>query len=245
MMNFNDYAYSSQLKNVAASHKLLFSMVTLCISLWADSLPTSLLILLLMSWHTLCKSGIGAKIYFKMLRIPLSFLLMSVVMVAIPFTPLTIYKAFHLFFKSFAALSCLYYLSLTTPLTTLLSTLAKLKVPTLFIELMLLMYRFIFIVLETCHQMMLAQKVRLGYSSYRSSFRCFGSLFATLFIRAFEKANAVYTALEARGHDGELKVLDVPVEDDSREYLFFCLGHLFFIIVFTVFAKRLQGGFLT
>jgi cobalt/nickel transport system permease protein len=245
MTNFNDYAYSSKLKEVQTRHKLFFCMTALLTHLWADYLPTSILILLLMSWHTLYKGGISYKIYFKMLLLPLSFLLMSTVVIALPLTQASLYQAFHLFFKSFGALSCLYYLSLTTPFVSILNTLAKWKIPLLFIELMSLMYRFIFILLETCHHMLIAQKVRLGYSTYQTSLRSFSKLFATLFIHAFKRATLLYTALEARGYDGELKFIEEPVKQTSSHYLFSCLGQLFILLLLTLFFKTTNGGFLT
>ena len=52
-----------------------------------------------------------------------------------------------------SAVSCLYFLSLNTTMTDILEVLRKLHVPPLLIELMLLIYRFIFVLLgnRVCH----------------------------------------------------------------------------------------------
>ena len=44
--------------------------------------------------------------------------------------------------------SCLYFLALSTPMTDILNELRKLRIPALLLELMMLTYRFIFVLLE-------------------------------------------------------------------------------------------------
>lgn len=53
--------------------------------------------------------------------------------------------AINLITVVFGSISCLYFLTLTTPITVILSVLRKLKVPSLLIDLIELTYRFIFI----------------------------------------------------------------------------------------------------
>lgn len=90
----------------------------------------------------------------------------------------------------------------------LFSVLRKLRLPKLMIEMMDLIYRFIFVLLETAGTMYTAQNSRLGYVNLVSGYRSMGSLVSALFIRSYKRSNELYTSLEARGYDGELRVLE-------------------------------------
>jgi cobalt/nickel transport system permease protein len=109
--------------------------------------------------------------------------------------------------KSLGATSALYFLVLTTPLSELLYVLRKLRVPAVVIELMMLVYRFIFVFLETAFAMYNAQSARLGFISFKRSLHSFGLLFANLWVKAFFRSQALYNGLLSRGYDGNLAVL--------------------------------------
>jgi cobalt/nickel transport system permease protein len=56
--------------------------------------------------------------------------------------------------------------------------------------------------------MVIAQDSRLGYSSVASSYRSLGAVISSLFLKAYKKSEDLYTALEARGYEGELVVIE-------------------------------------
>lgn len=78
----------------------------------------------------------------------------------------------------------------------------------LIIELMLLIYRFIFILLDTAHAIMTSQNARLGNCDFKTSCKSFGQMGSTLFLRAFKRSNALYDSMEARCYDGSICVLN-------------------------------------
>lgn len=141
-----------------------------------------------------------------------------------------------MFLKVMGSLSCLYFISLTTPMIDVISVLAKLKVPSFLIELISLVYRFIFIVLETSEMMFISQNSRLGYRDIKTSYKSLGALASTLFIRSFKRANDLYTALEARGYNGELKVLEEQVQKRNYIYIITIIINLIFIGI-AIFIK--------
>ena len=96
-------------------------------------------------------------------------------------------------------------------MTDIMGVLAKLHLPSFFIELMLLIYRFIFVLLETASAILTAQESRLGNRDFRTSVRSFGGMCTALFVLALKKSNALYDAMESRCYDGRIRVL-------SREY---------------------------
>jgi cobalt/nickel transport system permease protein len=125
----------------------------------------------------------------------------------------------------------------------LLALLLRLKVPKLLVELMGLIYRFIFVLLETADTMFTAQNSRLGYSSLSTGYRSLGALASTVFIRAYKRSDELYTALESRGYEGELNVLDEPFETHWIKYIVPIVINLLLIIT-TLFLRRFfTGGF--
>jgi cobalt/nickel transport system permease protein len=228
MIYMDKYAYASKLKGIKPGVKLAFSVLTLAVCLWVDLLPVSIAIILLMGYVTVRKGGTPCVVFFRLLLVPVVFLVTGVLTVAIGtseeksifllsirisgiyagVSPNGLFLASGLFFKALGAASCLYFLSLSTPLIDLLALLRRLKVPGLLVELMSLVYRFVFVLLETAQTMLQAQNSRLGYSSPAASIRSVVMLSSTLFIRAYKRSEALYTALEARGYNGELNVLE-------------------------------------
>jgi cobalt/nickel transport system permease protein len=63
--------------------KVLFVLVTMGISLVANSIPVSLAIILLMAGGVIFKARIPCSFYFKLLAIPLSFLLVGTITIII------------------------------------------------------------------------------------------------------------------------------------------------------------------
>lgn len=261
MMNVDQYAYMSKLKDVNPLKKFVFSILTLCVCLWADYVLVSALVLLIMGWCTVYIGGTPFNLFFKMMMIPISFLFIGVLTIAINVslnsntfllcisafgryigvTQSSIQEATNLFLKALGTVSCLYYLSLSTPIVDLLTVLRKLKMPKLLVELMGLIYRFIFVLLEITNTMVTAQSSRLGYSTLSSSYRSLAALASTLFIRAMKRADELYTALEARGYDGELNVLEEHFDTHWIEYIPLVVINLFLILL-VIILKRHTGG---
>ena len=96
---------------------------------------------------------------------------------------------------------------MNTPVTDLTMALEKLHVPRLLVELMELIYRFIFVLAETAEHIHTAQDSRLGYQGFRRSVSSLGMLSSMVFLRAWRKAERIYTALESRGYTGSLTTL--------------------------------------
>ena len=99
-------------------------------------------------------------------------------------------------------------MTLTTPLTELVSVLRKAHVPKLLVELMNMIYRYIFIMLETYTRLRNSAESRLGYCDFKTSCYSFGQIASNLFVVTLKKGNAYYNALEARCYDGELNFLE-------------------------------------
>jgi cobalt/nickel transport system permease protein len=121
-------------------------------------------------------------------------------------TPASLSVGVNLFLKSLGAVSCLYFFSLNTPMNSFLSLMRK-RVPGIFVELMELIYRFIFIIWDESRRIYTAQNSRLGYRGFRNSMSSFGELVTTVFIRALRRVDRISVALESRGFDGNFDFL--------------------------------------
>ena len=99
-------------------------------------------------------------------------------------------------------------LAFSTPVNEIIVVMEKLHLPKIVCELMNLIYRYIFILLNAAHTMQTAAKARLGYESFIKSLRSFSQIAGNLFIISLKKANAYYDAMLSRGYDGEIKFLN-------------------------------------
>lgn len=228
MISIDKLAYSSELKNVNPIEKFIFSMVTMLMCIALNNIAASSFVIFIMSVITVFKAKIPFKTYIKLMLLPLVFLIVGVTTIAINViqnnnhlifgfnifniklgcTYESILTAARLFFKSLGAVSCLYFLTLTTPVFEVLSVLKKFKVPKLFIELMGLIYRFIFVLLDTANMIYISQNSRLGYSTLRTGFKSLGHLVSMLFISSYKNSQDIYTAMESRCYDGEINLLE-------------------------------------
>lgn len=251
MLNLDRYAYSNALKNVHPIEKFFFAMATMIICLVANSLLVSLVVIILMTGVSVLMGKIPLRFYVRLMLIPASFLVVATTTIAInivdnsshvlwgwQFFNVTIgvtiqsmHTALKLLLRSLAALCCLYFLTLTTPSVEIISILRKLKFPELFIDLMSLIYRFLFVLLETANQIHTAQTVRLGYTSIRQSYRSMGQLVVNLFLNSYQRAMHLYTALEARGYTGSLRVLERQYQLSKTNILIILLTDILLIII--------------
>ena len=226
-MGTDRYAYQSRLRRVSPLPKLALAAVALVMCLCCDSVWVGLVTVLVMGVLITALGGLPATVYLHFLKVPLAFLVIggitilihsypagTTVVAALPvgerlwgFTAHDLYQAARLFCKALGAVGCMYFLSLNTPITDLTMALEKLHVPHLLVELMELIYRFIFVLTETAGHIRTAQASRLGYGSAGRSLRSLGLLASTVFLRAWRKADRVYAALESRGYDGSLSTL--------------------------------------
>lgn len=228
MFNIDQYAYSNRLRSSHPGEKFTFAIVTMAICLASSSTVIFLSIVFLMAGAVILRAGIPWRFYLKLMSLPLSFLLLGVVTVAVSIsrhpegaiygftafnvtvgvTARDLAAAANLFCKSLGAVSCLYFLSLTTPMIEIISVLKKLRVPALFVELMGLIYRFIFVVMETAEKIYTAQSSRWGYASLRTSYFSLGQLASSLFIKSYHRSQMLFTTLMSRCYSGELHVIE-------------------------------------
>ncbi len=104
------------------------------------------------------------------------------------------------------AVSVVAVLGFSTPFPEIMSGLSWLRIPRSFVEILLLAYRYIFVLFEEALVIYHAQRNRLGYSSLRRGLSSFGTLTGSLTIRAFDHSQNLATSMIQRGYDGTIPV---------------------------------------
>ena len=231
---FDTYTYNNALKSVPTRLKVLFSGTALLVGVFSSSVVVPLLIFVLMSFLTIVKAKIPQKVYLKALIAPLLFTLPVVPVMAfffgggevvfktnlLGFALIATRDGFNLgalvSSRVLAGSASLFFLAFTTPMTEIFGVMRSLRFPPLFVELAMIIYRYIFVLIEEAEQMIFAQEVRLGYSTYKRSFDSFGLLAGNLFIRSWQRGERVFSALEARGYEGQF---EFPEPEKNRTSL--------------------------
>lgn len=217
------YAHSGRLSSVAPQLKLLLAGSALVTTVFSTSPVAPIFIFLAMSTALLLLAGIPLRVYLAALAAPASFTLPVVLLM--PFfiasgEPLLTVKLFsHTFVATreglnealllasrvLAGSASLFFIIFTTPTAAIFAAMRSLRIPALFVEMCMLIYRFLFVLIDEAERMLKAQKIRLGYASYRRSFDSFALLASNLFLRSYLRSEHAFAALEARGYRGNLE----------------------------------------
>ena len=240
-------AYTSKIRNKSPFIKTLVSVFTLILCILSRSWKFSLIILGFMGYSTVKYSRVSLKRYLKFMIVPGSFLILSSIALVFDISnePLGIFNlaignryiiamkgnifyGIELILTALSSVSCLYFLSVTTPMQDLIIVMRKLKIPKLVVEIMFLMYRFIFIIGEMAHDTIIAENCRLGNRGIKAKIKDMGLMLSTVFVRSYHKANGMFEAMEARNYNGEISVLWEHEKGTTKEKIIVCI---YFIIV--------------
>ena len=110
--------------------------------------------------------------------------------------------------KAIALVTLLLTAQATASLEATLKAAHALRVPGLFVQLVLLTYRYVFVLADELRRLRIALRVR-GYRNRvrRHSYRTAGHIAGTLLVRGYERAERVAQAMRCRGFDGQFRSL--------------------------------------
>jgi cobalt/nickel transport system permease protein len=115
------------------------------------------------------------------------------------FQPNGTFIFFSILTKSTLCLLTVILLSNTTPFSDLLSTLKRFGVPKLFITILALMYRYLFVLIDEAERLSRARNSRTFSDTRIRKWSSMASLVGQLFVRSTERAERIYAAMSARG----------------------------------------------
>lgn len=257
MIVIDQLCYYSKLRYINASEKFAYAIVTLLFCVVSRSVALAFLVLVVNGVLTVKKGGIPISRYIHFMMVPLVFLFLTTLAIlfniskvpldafALPVGSYYITSSWHslregiqLISTALASVSCLYFLSFSTPMTDILGVLRKIHCPALVIELMLLIYRFIFVLMEIASAISISQDARLGNKDFPTAYKSFGKMISALFVRAMKKSNALYDAMESRCYDGEIRVLTEDYPPHFKEIAYIISFEILLLLI-TIWSKLL------
>jgi len=241
-MMIDTYAYSNRIRAVNPAQKATLALLLMTLSLVLDRpavglLATGWAFALATLWAKL-----PGRVYGKIVVAEGTFILLAVVGVAVSvsavppagtlwsgqvgpayfsFTAASLGTAAQLATRALAGAAALTFLAMTTPMTDLIALLRRLRMPLLMLDLMSLIYRFIFVLQESMQRMVTAQQARSGYANFRRGLISASQVGTLLFVESYRRSQVLDTALECRGGTGDhLRVLTASYASDRRTFWF-------------------------
>lgn len=188
------------------------------------------LLVLLLAW---C-SAIPASYFIKRVWLALPFFTGLIVLPALFITPgpallrlplglaitsTGVTTVLFLLLRVSTSVSLTLLLILTTPWNTVLSALSVLRVPDVFVLILGMTYRYIYLLLHTANDMFLSRQSRVvGRVSSAENRRMIAAISATLLGKSLNLSSEVYLAMQSRGFRGSIVTLK-PFRMTTRDWL--------------------------
>jgi cobalt/nickel transport system permease protein len=106
--------------------------------------------------------------------------------------------------RTICSISSIYFLICSTSITDINYVFEKMRTPIIFRELFLLIYRYIFVLLDNKNKIVMAQESRLGYRDYKVSLNSFSILVTSIFKKTYYYSYNSAKAMETRLGDNFL-----------------------------------------
>lgn len=223
MLSIDLYAQRSGLNGWHAGVKLCFAAACAFICVAARPVAVALFLFAVMTALTIFAGRTPVRFYVSLLLVPAIFIVLSGLALLIEITEspqglldipaggrylsVTAHgqaAAFAVMVKAMGAVSCLYMLSLSTPVYRIIAALRRAGLPSVVVELMYLIYRYLFILLEAYRNMVAASSARLGYRSPGASLKTMLHGALNLFFISLRRASDSFAAMESRCYDGDI-----------------------------------------
>jgi cobalt/nickel transport system permease protein len=243
-----DIAQKNGIREINTYLKLITGLGAILLCLLSTSYLPPLFIALVLTGAILFLARVDAKFYAELFIVPLWFALLSVAGIilitggqdvlwswdilpsfSLSITRESINQGIFVFCRVIGGMSAMLFIALTTPMTDIFIVFRQCRIPEIVIDLMMIIYRTIFILLDQVSQIYNAQIMRLGYSTWRESLHSFASLCGAAFIASWEAGEDLVRAMDARCYDGKFALLGEtrPVERMP------CLAVVIFLFVST------------
>jgi len=217
-----DIAQKNGLREINTYLKLVAGLGAILLCLLSTSYIPPLFIALALTGAILFLARVDAKTYAELFIVPLWFGVMSVAGIilisggqdvfwswdllpgfSLSITRESINQGMLVFCRVIGGMSAMIFIALTTPMTDIFIVIRQCRVPEVVIDLMMIIYRTIFILMDQVIQIYHAQLMRLGYSTWRESIHSFASLCGAAFIASWDAGEDLIRAMDARCYDGK------------------------------------------
>lgn len=226
MLEIDNCAYLNNIKDVNPLIKLGITFIGVIASMLTQNANIHILIMLFMTALILFIARVDMKLYIKCLKIPIIFLIIGIGLnlINISFenkdyifnvnilglyigtTKFAVKSSLNILLRAMSCIISIYFLILTTPFNQLIIVLKKLHIPHTLIELMILIYRFIFIFIEEAEEIYKSQQLKFGYTNLKTSYNSMSLLIKTLFFRMMRRYEDMSISLDIKLYDGKFHV---------------------------------------
>ncbi len=225
MRQIERFAYGNRLARLHPAYKVAPSLVAVLTALLAGRLEVSVAVLAVVAAMSVGWARLPAAVVLRLAVGEAAFLTAGVVGLAVSVgtapvaggvavgplwlevSDASLGLAANVLARALACTAAMNFLALTTPVVAIVDLLRALRVSDVLVDLVTLMYRFIFVLLETLDHMVTATQARLGFSGWRTTVSSSGRIGAALFVEAYRRSRRLEDALSARGGGGALNVL--------------------------------------
>lgn len=223
-------AYSSRMLNWAPLGKLLLVIVVLIANVMTDSVVTALAVLAiglaLMAYSTnmripfMLGVAIGEAILILIVACGIisingdtsqpciwraDFLWLDLYMTADSFN-----QAWLVMIRAVAGITVMMAFATSTPIPHLAQALRQIRIPDEICEIVVLIYRYAFLLLERMDTMWSAANSRLGFSGFKRSMKTIASIAVGIFTSSMNMADRAQVSLECRGYRGYFPIWNRP-----------------------------------
>ena len=148
-----------------------------------------------------------------------------------------------LMLKGVFCLMASFILAATTTMDAICAALRKIRVPNMIVTLLLLTYRYIFVMIDEVSVMSTAYKLRApGQKGIH--FSAWGSFLGQLLLRSMDRAEELYSAMQLRGFRGEFHYADVPPAK-PKDFIYAVTAVCIFLLCRMVNIAALVGGLVS
>ncbi|WP_017293750.1 cobalt ECF transporter T component CbiQ [Geminocystis herdmanii] len=252
-------AYGNKLRSIPPEHKLIFAL-SLFILGYLSPISIQILISVWLILWIVVYGGIPFVVYSQLLAIPFGFWFISLpalilgvraslpnftedMIWGVPLGNFFIYLSWQgitqgltILARSWCLTSCMYFILLTIPFGEVIAVLQRCKCPSLLTDLLLLMYRFIFVLTVTASELITAQKSRFGYLNWRRGIYSLSLAIAQLLTKTLENYRQISLGLKSRGFNGELRTWHSRRYQKNWRYIMEAVGGYSFLLLLLIFG---------
>ena len=209
------YAFHSKLKSVNPEFKLISALVSLILTITLNNIYVSIYVFFTMLFVSVVLGGMDVKEYLSMFIAPFSFIILACIGIALGLS-------FHESGEFSIKLGSIYiYTSQFQIIVTMKLVIKVFACVSIMQSLILSTMPYEIINMQN------SAISRLGYRNFKTSMMSFGNIASNILIVSLKKANAYYTAMEARCFDGDLNFL----QDEKRLYIRNILSAVLFVLL--------------
>ncbi|CCQ15057.1 Cobalt ABC transporter, inner membrane subunit CbiQ [Rhodococcus sp. AW25M09] len=216
-MSVDNAAWSSAWRDRAVSDKALLSLGLVICALLLPVWPGSVIVTAVALGCSIFGARTPVRLLFGALRAPAVFVALGAVSIAVTVTTephfalgvgqAGLVRAGEVTLHAVAGTTSVLLLAMSTPMVDILDGLRRWRVPSVCVDIAALMYRMLFILLDSVGTIRQSQAARLGYSSPRRAMASTGSLTASVLLKSWDRAYRLDAGLAGREFGTETRTL--------------------------------------